>query len=418
MDIVNYTNIYKIIKSSTIENGLKRALATGDFGIRSFNTNKVGVAQVLNRLTYIGTLSHLRRVNTPIDKSGKLIPPRKLHNTSWGMICPAETPEGGSVGVMKNISYMCNITLASDSTPIFEIVAPYIINITEKKDPSYYYDKVKMIVNGDWIGIVKNPPRLFKLLKDRKIKGIINIYTAIVFDYANKELSICNDEGRTTRPVLRMVKNKLQLKKEVKKRILDKDITWKELLFSENHPIEYIDAHEQNFSMIAMDPKSVKDDITYTHMEIHPSTIFGILASCIVYPEHNQSPRNTYQCAMGKQAMGIYATNYRSRMDKTSYVLSYPMKPLINTKLMELIGLNEIPSGSNVIVAIASYSGYNQEDSIIFNKGAIDRGMFSATIFHTEKDEDKKIHGDEEIRCKPEKSDANRGDLLSPQNPS
>lgn len=402
MDIVNHTNIYKIVKASTIDNGLKRALATGDFGIRSFNTNKVGVAQVLNRLTYIGTLSHLRRVNTPIDKSGKLIPPRKLHNTSWGMICPAETPEGGSVGVMKNISYMCNITLSSDSAPMKEIIAPHIMELTEKKEPSYYYDKVKMIVNGNWVGIVKNPQRLFKLLKEKKRNGIINIYTSVVFDYANKELYICNDAGRTTRPVLRMVKNKIQIKKKIKKRIMNKDITWKELLFSENNPIEYIDAHEQNFSMIAMDPKSAKKEIEYTHMEIHPSTIFGILASCIVYPEHNQSPRNTYQCAMGKQAMGIYATNYRSRMDKTSYVLSYPMKPLINTKLMELIGLNEIPSGSNVIVAIASYSGYNQEDSIIFNKGALDRGLFSATIFHTEKDEDKKIHGDEEIRCKPD----------------
>jgi len=402
MDIVNYTNIYKIIKSSTIENGLKRALATGDFGIRNFNTNKVGVAQVLNRLTYIGTLSHLRRVNTPIDKSGKLIPPRKLHNTSWGMICPAETPEGGSVGVMKNISYMCNITLSSDSTPMIEIIQPHIINITEKKDPSFYYGRVKMIINGNWVGIVKNPPRLFKLLKDKKTKGIINIYTSVVFDYANKELIICNDGGRTTRPVLRLVKNKLQLSKKTKKKIMDKDIGWQQLLFRENGPIEYIDAYEQNFSMIAMDPKSANGDVTYTHMEIHPSTIFGILASCIVFPEHNQSPRNTYQCAMGKQAMGIYATNYRSRMDKTSYVLSYPMKPLISTKLMELIGLNEIPSGSNVIVAIASYSGYNQEDSIIFNKGSIDRGMFAATIFHTEKDEDKKIHGDEEIRCKPD----------------
>ena len=82
-NIINLTNIYKIIKSTTIENGFKRALATGDFGIKNINTNKVGVAQVLNRLTYISSLSHLRRINTPIDKNGKLIPPRKLHNTTW-----------------------------------------------------------------------------------------------------------------------------------------------------------------------------------------------------------------------------------------------------------------------------------------------------------------------------------------------
>ena len=108
-NIVNHTNIYKIIKSTTIESGIKRSLATGDFGIKNTNSNKVGVAQVLNRLTYISSLSHLRRINTPIDKSGKLIPPRKLHNSSWGFLCPAETPEGQSVGVVKNLSYMTHI---------------------------------------------------------------------------------------------------------------------------------------------------------------------------------------------------------------------------------------------------------------------------------------------------------------------
>ena len=118
-NIINLTNIYKIIKASTIENGFKRALATGDFGIANTKSNKVGVAQVLNRLTYISTLSHLRRINTPIDKSGKLIPPRKLHNSTWGFVCPAETPEGHSVGVVKNLSYLTNITLPSSSEAIY-----------------------------------------------------------------------------------------------------------------------------------------------------------------------------------------------------------------------------------------------------------------------------------------------------------
>ena len=128
------------------------------------------------------------------------------------------------------------------------------------------------------------------------------------------------------------------------------------------------------------------------------------MASCIPFPEHNQSPRNTYQCAMGKQAMGMYVTNFDNRMDKTAYVLSYLMRPLVDTRIMNLIKLNEITSGCQVVVAIMTHSGYNQEDSILFNKGSIDRGLFQATIYHTEKDEDKKIHGDEEIRCRPDPS--------------
>ena len=171
--------------------------------------------------------------------------------------------------------------------------------------------------------------------------------------------------------------------------------------------IEYIDSAEQNTSMISIWPKNLKDKKhklkKYTHCEIHPSTIFGILASCIPFPEHNQSPRNTYQCAMGKQAMGMFASNFNNRMDKTSYVQTYTQRPLVDTRIMNIINLNKIPSGCSVIVAIMTYSGFNQEDSIIFNKDSVDRGLFSATIYHTEKDEDKKIQGDEEIRCKPDK---------------
>ena len=410
--IVNMTNIYKIIKSSTIENGLKRALATGDFGIKHTNSNKVGVAQVLNRLTYISSLSHLRRINTPIDKSGKLIPPRKLHSTSWGFLCPAETPEGGSVGVVKNMSYMCNITIPGNSTALYEFTEPYVSNITDKEQSNLLYDKVKVFINGAWIGIVKDcPVELYRSLKEKKYKGIINIYTSIIFDIERKEIRICNDAGRLTRPLLRVKNNRLLLTKDIIRRLNNHELNWDDLLIDgriDESVIEYIDAAEQNLSMIAMTPLDLlnnnKNGIIhkYTHCEIHPSTIFGILASCIPFPEHNQSPRNTYQCAMGKQAMGMYVTNFDNRLDKTAYVMTYSMRPLVDTRVMNLIQLNQIPSGNQIIVAIMTHTGYNQEDSILFNKGSIDRGLFQATIYHTEKDEDKKIYGDEEIRCKPD----------------
>jgi len=413
LSILNKTNVYKIIKSTTIENGIKRALSTGDFGIKNVNTNKVGVAQVLNRLTYVSSLSHLRRINTPIDKSGKLIPPRKLHNTTWGFLCVAESPEGASVGVVKNISYMSHITIPSHADSLHKQVEPHIQSLDTITNCGELVDAVKVFVNGAWVGISRNPVELYNAFKDKKSKGIINIYTSVVFDIRNKEIRICNDSGRIMRPVLRVKNNRTFITSDVLRKLDRREITWDDLVTDcriDDAVIEYIDPEEQNFSMIAMKRTDLKNGLNlnsqfnynYTHCEIHPSTIFGILASCIPFPEHNQSPRNTYQCAMGKQAMGMYVTNFYNRMDKTAYVLSNPMRPLVDTRIMRMIKLDEIPSGAPVIVAIMSYTGYNQEDSILVNKGAIDRGLFSATIYHTEKDEDKKINGDEEIRCRPD----------------
>ena len=408
--IINKTNIYKIIKSTTIENGLKRALATGDFGIKNTNSNKVGVAQVLSRLTYISSLSHLRRINTPIDKSGKLIPPRKLHNTQWGMVCAAESPEGQSVGVVKNLAYMAHISVASLSQPIYDVIEKFIKPL-EDFTFEELYGKVKVIINGNWLGTVEDPYKFYLYMKKKKYQGIINIYTSVVFNFREKEIHICNHAGRIMRPIYKVKNNKLLITSDISDKIIKKKLKWDDLLVNHNIPesvIEYIDAAEQNSSLIAINHKSFNAEKTkhykYTHCEIHPSTIFGILASCIPFPEHNQSPRNTYQCAMGKQAMGMYVTNFKHRMDKTAYVQTYTMRPLVDTRLMNMIKLNNIPSGNMVIVAIMSYSGYNQEDSILFNQGSLDRGLFGATIYHTEKDEDKKIQGDEEIRCKADRS--------------
>jgi DNA-directed RNA polymerase II subunit RPB2 len=410
-NIINLTNIYKIIKATTIENGIKRALSTGDFGIKHSNSNKVGVAQVYNRLNYVSSLSHARRISTPTDKSGKLIPPRKLHNTTWGFLCPAETPEGQSVGVVKNISYMTHMTIYSNSLPLYEYILP---NITKIDDPEltaeYIYDKVKVFINGAWVGITLNPEELYVSLKDKKHKGIINIYTSVVFDFKLKEIRVCNDSGRLTRPLFRVKNRNILINDSILTNLQNGEYTWDNLLTSsklEEAVLEYIDPEEQSWSMIATKPKDLinPDNILkrFTHCEIHPSTMFGVLASCIPFPEHNQSPRNTYQCAQGKQAMGVYVTNYENRMDKTAYILNYPMRPLVETRIMDLINLNKIPSGSQLIVAIMTHTGYNQEDSLLINKGSVDRGMSLVTVYHTEKDEDKqKINGDEEIRCKPD----------------
>jgi DNA-directed RNA polymerase II subunit RPB2 len=386
-DIVNATNVYKFCRSSTIENGIKRHVTTGDFGM---NKSKAGVAQMLNRLTYAACLSHLRRVNTPVDKSGKLVAPRKLHTTKWGFMCPAETPEGQSVGVVQNLSYMTHVTLYSNADPVYEMLLERVVPHERFTDATL--SETKVFINGTWVGNSTDSQTLFLALKDFKYTGVLNPYISIVFDYTANEIVVCTDAGRLVRPVFRMHENRFPTPAKV---------PWDDLVVGPTSCIEYIDPAEQNGTMIAIQGH-VNPRFTYRHGEIHPSLIFGVLASCIPFPDFNQSPRNTYQCAMGKQAIGWPVSNPHLRLDKTTYVLANPHRPLVDTRLMNILKLHNIPSGMPVIVAIMSINGYNQEDSVILNEGSVKRGLFWATVYRTEKDEDKKHNGDDEIRCKPD----------------
>ena len=405
--LINNHNIYKIIKPTTIESGLKYGLATGNWGIKNINS-KQGVAQVLNRLTFYATISHLRRVNTPIEKSGKLIQPRKLHNTQWGIICPAETPEGGSVGLVKNLAVAAKITIASNAEFLLQFilshnVVPFDFDIVHKM-----YDNSSVTLNGKIIGFHTDAEILFSVLIEAKRNASINPYTSVVWDIPNNAIKISTEGGRCVRPLYVLGKNnKLHFDTDYVAKLQAGDITWNDMISNVSgknmNIVEYLDVEEANSRLIATCVDDLKKNVEYTHMEIHPSLILGVMASNIPFSDHNQAPRNCYQSAMGKQAVGIYASNFRKRLDTLAHVLNYPQKPLCNTQIARKIFADEIPCGINVIVAIATWTGYNQEDSIMLNRSSVRRGMFASTYYRTIKDQCSKnlSTGEEELFVNP-----------------
>jgi len=313
VNLINKSNIYKIVKPSTIESGLKYGLATGNWGIKNTNA-KQGVAQVLNRLTYNATISHLRRVNTPMEKSGKLIQPRKLHNTQWGIICPSETPEGSSVGLVKNISIVSTITIASDSRSIYTYLKEFGITLLTIDNIDKFNKNTWVFVNGNIVGIHTNPKELYEKMISYKRRGIINIYTSISWDISKNTINISTEAGRCVRPIYIVKNNKLLFNKKYVLALKNKEISWNNLIadITINNEkaigkyesiIEYVDVEENNTLMIASvyndlfkGKKGERLQLNYTHMEIHPSLILGVLASNIPFSNHNQAPRNTYQC--------------------------------------------------------------------------------------------------------------------------
>lgn len=320
--IITQNNVHRFFKSSIIETGLRYALSTGNWGVKtigSFQNIRQGVAQVLNRMSYLSTLSHLRRINTPMEKNGKLIQPRKLENSQFGMICPSETPEGAAVGLVKNIALSTNITVNVSSVYVREVLDEQgVVMYNDQVDDTMGYlkkmgsaDAVMVMINGDIIGYHTTPQQLFTNLKHFKRYGTIPATTAIVWNVKRGLISISTEAGRMCRPVYIVDTDEEGVMAIRANTIPKEDIHGKPfqtfvapLKDGETEGfIEYMDVDEIDNCMIAMFPRDLKRSIKgttlppkFTHCEIYPALINGVLAANIPFMDHNQAPRNCYQC--------------------------------------------------------------------------------------------------------------------------
>ena len=364
------------VRPGIISERFQHAIATGNWG-----RGRVGITQLLDRTNRTSTLSHLRRLQSPLSRSQPNFEARDLHPTHWGRLCPNETPEGSNCGLVKNLALSASISVSVNPEKIKQILFKLGVVPALEANESLRGSGAKVFVNGSLIGYCLSTRELADEIRRRRRNGEIS--PEVNLAYFSKLLSereevyINCDEGRVRRPLIAVENGIPKLKPEHVENIYSGEWAWEDLV--KNGIIEYIDAEEEENLYIALSFDQVTPE--HTHVEIASYTILGICASLIPYAEHNQSPRNSYEAAMAKQALGIHSTNILLRVDSRSHVLHYPQKPIVDTKPMHIIGYDFRPSGQNCVVAVISFEGYNMEDALIFNKASIERGLCRSTFY-------------------------------------
>lgn len=398
---LEYTNVGNLVAGKKITQAFRFAMATGNWGILSTrgNTAQNGVAQQLGRMTSVATLSLLRKISTPIARETKNPKPRQLHYTSWGLTCPMDTPEGAGCGLTKSLAMSAHIRMGTYSKAICEqldLLRERVEGVHHalKATPEVRRDGVPVLVNGClymYAASETHAATLAHEIRELRRNFVVPFDTTVAQN--DNLLYVDTDSGCLLRPLLRVD----HLKKIPK---ILRDFPSHEFLIDhllKEQCIEYVDKQEEDKLRVALWSTKDPEDGTwddYTHAELDPSfTIPGLCGSCSPFPDYNQAPRNTYQSAMFKQALGVYTLNYPVRMDTIAHTLVQPQRPIVSTRMDAIVGASDAPAGVNALVVIKCYTGRNQEDSVIVNQAALDRGMFRSVKYQTYRDEERHSGG-------------------------
>jgi|TARA_B100000315_G_scaffold42044_1_gene36974 DNA-directed RNA polymerase subunit B len=377
------------IRPGIIKDKLANSIATGNWG-----RGKVGVTQLLDRTNFLSTTSHLRRIQSPLSRTQPNFEARDLHATHFGRICPTETPEGANCGLVKNIALSAMISVNSPIDDVIERLTELGVISTREKREDMKADDCKIFLNGWFMGFHSDGKQLVSEFRDIRRKSGIHPHVGIAYfpppaKKASHRVYVSTSAGRVIRPLIVVKNGKPLLSVEKIEKIIQGENNWRDLLM--DGLIELIDANEEENAYISMEYSDLNNE--HTHLEIFTPSMLGVAGSVIPYPEHNQSPRNTYESAMAKQSLGFSTPTYPVTTSVREHLLVYPQSPLVTTQLTDLLRLNERPNGQNCVVAVLSYEGYNIEDAIVMNKSSIQRGLARSFFYRSYKAEAKQYPG-------------------------
>jgi len=430
INIFSEGNAAKLFKVGMLTEGIMRGFkgkwvtgGAGGGGALGHSDEKTGVLQAMSRMSYLDFMSHCRRVSLNFDTGMKLTGPRQLHGSQYGFFCTNETPGGASIGIAKNLSLMTLISSSTNPAPIVACLYErgWVIPCSEMRTDLQIVG-ISVSINNGIIGYTLTPFELVKVLKLMKWTGCLPAMSSVGFNIRNRSVFLYVDEGRPTRPLIHLNQGQNTLDGDVIPLAALGDAvkakSWRDLVLG-SYPktahagvstsgfldpfaeipgslplkkyidelkpyaglIEYIDPYEQNEAFVINFPEHLTPEAS--HMEIHPCTIVSVVNGMVPFANFNQSPRNQLSCSQSKQGLGMYATNFQNRYDNAANILCYGEAPLVRTLAYDVLGGGLMPYGTNLIMAIMPFNGYNQDDGIIFNYDSFQRGMFRSINYRS-----------------------------------